>query len=413
MYRWTRLINKDYTDSYIKNTHLEYFLPCGTYMKKIAFQFVEDYIEHIAGHQPRSGSPLFKVNPILRLARYDIQVLSGLSVQTLEGIAFSDRQAELAVKLLEKYRRQLYKLDIDVASHTTTPVYRMPLRTVERLRTVSIRDKLIIIKFPFSPVAIEDLEHYAKSSAGKIKYDKILREWQLAITEPNVQLAKQFADKFTCEESPEFAAYIQAVDQCENAGYNICLHKLGNALAISNAETSLLTYISQKIGAVDQSNLLALVDQAPILGYTVDCELFNEVIADVEDNTIIRQLLRDKELRLATTTDSKLDEIFKYAALTNRWPVYVFDNMPLQGIRAQLNNYFDADQIVNIIDKTSDFPVLPANTKCVYLTQWRSQWETGIPLLISTTSMMWGGMKRHLVQCAGKVVYYSDQVYNH
>ena len=74
---------------------------------------VEDYLEVIAGLKDpvtlkKNPNQMFfgEFDPIISLARYDTDVLNSMSTAVNEGRALTEKQGELAVKIVVKYKRQ-------------------------------------------------------------------------------------------------------------------------------------------------------------------------------------------------------------------------------------------------------------------------------------------------------------------
>ena len=192
------------------------------------FSSVEDYIEVMNGDlDPDTGRIYNLFNstpPIVSLARYDVQILSSMSQATQSGRALTDRQAELAVKLVLKYRKQLEKLDIDVAP-VETPTYRLGIRQIDRRRMLLIDNDRIVLKFPYDTTVINDLRDLSKISQGRWRFDSAGRSWILALTETNVVAANGFAQNHQFEIAPEFKQFIESIEACEQQPYQIELVK--------------------------------------------------------------------------------------------------------------------------------------------------------------------------------------------
>ena len=160
------------------------------------FPSVEDYIEVINGDRnPDTGKiyDLFSSTPpIVSLARYDVQILSSMSETTQSGRSLTDRQAELAIKLVLKYRKQLEKQNIDV-SPVETPSFRLGIRQIDRRRLLYVNNNKIVLQFPYDTKLINDIRELAKLSQGAWGFDNDKRAWCLAITEANVIAANGFA----------------------------------------------------------------------------------------------------------------------------------------------------------------------------------------------------------------------------
>ena len=99
-----------------------------------SFPFVEDYIEVIAGVKDLTGKnkALFDdTSSPLSLARYDVSMLDSLAQQTSAmNVAYTDKQAELAISLVLKYERQLAKHNIKVEPIKDSPKFRSPIRFI-------------------------------------------------------------------------------------------------------------------------------------------------------------------------------------------------------------------------------------------------------------------------------------------
>jgi hypothetical protein len=138
------------------------------------YTYVEDYIEIINGDRdPTTGKlhGLFhNTPPIISLARYDVQIVNSMSDATSSNRPLTDRQAELACKIVLKYRKQLEKLAIDV-SPVENPEFRLGVRTIDRRRILSIENNNIVLQFPYDIKLIDDIRELAKLSEGRWAFD--------------------------------------------------------------------------------------------------------------------------------------------------------------------------------------------------------------------------------------------------
>ena len=375
------------------------------------FPSVEDYIEVMNGDRdPDTGRiyDLFSSTPpIVSLARYDVQILSSMSQSTQSGRSLTDKQAELAVKLVLKYRKQLEKLDIDVGP-VESPNFRLGIRQIDRRRLLLIENDSIVLKFPYETTLINDLRDLSKISQGRWRFDAGNRSWALAITETNVVAANGFAQNHKFEISPEFVQFIAAIEACEQVPYEIKLVEQDGSLAITNAPKSLIETINSWCG-FDPSNLELLVDNAPVYGYTVDDLL--KIDITVKHGARVCNLMTARETKFAPTSDlTVFEDVIKYAAITNRYPVYVYE--PDMSDRLY-NNFvakcFNEQDIYRVQTLKKAPPDL--NARVIYFNKFSSAWDRPIPLLISGQGMMHGGEKTILLQQAEKVVYFATEVY--
>lgn len=376
------------------------------------FPSVEDYIEVINGDRnPETGRiyDLFSSTPpIVSLARYDVQILSSMSQATQSGRPLTDRQAELAVKLVLKYRKQLEKLDIDVGP-VESPTFRLGIRQIDRRRLLYIEDDSIVLKFPYDTTLINDLRDLSKISQGRWQFDAANRSWSLAITETNVVAANGFAQNHQFEIAPEFAKYIEAVEACESQPYEIKLVRTNSGLTITNAARSLIEAVNNWCG-FDISNLDLLVDMAPVYGYTVDEQL--QIDVTVKYNARICNLMQAQETKFAPNSGAAVfEDVIRYSDITGRYPVYVYEpDMSGKLLDSFVRKYFTEEDIHQVQTLKHTQPTV--HKKVIYFNKFSVGWSQPVPLLISGQGMMHGGEKSMLIQEAEKVVYFATEVYN-
>lgn len=379
-------------------------------MKK--YTYVEEYLEVINGDRdPNTGRiyGLFdNTPPIISLARYDVQILSSMSAATQSGRALTDRQAELAVKIILKYRKQLEKLQIDVAA-VENPQFRLGIRTIDRRRSLYIENNKIVVKFPYETKLIDDIRDLAKLSQGAWHFNSANKTWQLAITETNVVAANGFAENHQFEVSDDFKKLVQTVIECEQTSFEIKLIENSQGLSIQNAHSGLIEAINNYCG-FDSSNCDRLVDNSSIYGYTVD-ELIKQQIIEKYSPRICN-LMTARESKFKPDSDTTVyHDIVRYAEITGRYPIYVYEpDMSGRLYKNFVEQYFDAHDIHRAQQLKSEEPAV--NKKVIYFSKYTALWGQPVPLLISGQGMMHGGEKTLLLQQAEKVVYFAAEVYN-
>jgi len=373
-------------------------------MQKTTLSHIEDYIELLSGYVGLRGR-----NMSFSLARYDVQIVASLADQTTRGIGYTDRQAILAHKLVVKYKRQFAKYDIDVGFHEENGHFRIPVRVVDRSKSIRITDDLIYLRFPYDSKMIDDIKESGKNVPGSIQFDKEKKAWVFGITEPRLQWVKTLADKYQFEVDDTIKQLINNVELEKTKPYQIQLQRLDGCLCISNAEQSLNDYVVDKLGGFNESNLLRLVDYSGVLGYTVSDDITAELERSKNINQTMLLLKRESHIPLEENGQG-LDDIISYAKDTDRWPIYVFENTDVNAgkIISHLKKYFSDSEILEVGPKQRKLD--PEGKKCIYLNNWQTSWQFKIPLLITMTSLMIGPKKQHIMQLSDKVVYCTNVV---
>jgi hypothetical protein len=291
------------------------------------FQYVEDYIEYIAGHRDINGNifTLFNYQPSpISLARYDINVVDSLSQQTLlVKNPYTDKQGQLAIRIITKYRRQLAALPqpVFLPEDVSSFKFRLSLRIVDRTKSVYLDGNEIIVKFPFDTKMIDTMKTQVREGQGRAAWDTDSKVWRLGLTEYMVNWVMFFAQANDFNVSDELHQMYQSILDCEQNLHKIELVLDGTELKIINATDSLIEYINEHLGGMGHDNLLKLIDVAPTLGYTVDPWLFNLIPVYTQPISMMLTNRTYKFLKEATT----LDDVLEYARLVNRLPVHVYD----------------------------------------------------------------------------------------
>lgn len=357
--------------------------------------YIEDYIELMApdflNWPPR--------DPPIKLARYDEPIVISMAEQSQRNLGFTDRQSVLAHKIVIKYRRQWAQMGYDVEHLATTPKYRNAIRVIDRSTIIDIVDGGIEIRFPYNQELISHIRATVNELPGRMVFDRDRKCWVAALIEPRLIWAREFGLKHEFEFGSEFTQAIN--DMLAQSDYLIHLERVNGSLTIRNAAESLLEYIDNNGGFAD-SNLLRLIDMAGICGYTVDQDLYAELDCELDRDLI--ELLSNRDTNLVYPDRIDLDPVIRYARLTNRWPIYVYES-GASVMRQQIEASFAADDIVDL--KTN--PRSRATGSVVYFSNWR-QSQPDMPLLVTTHTLMIGSRRQQMLQSANKVVYFTQQV---
>jgi hypothetical protein len=306
-------------------------------------------------------------------------------------MALTDRQAELAVKLVAKYNKQLNRLGIELDGIEQNPVFRMPTRQVDRTRRVTIKDGKILVTFPFDDSLITQLRaiNSKYTSISSLYFDYADKNWVVPFSEPIILELNDIVVKANFELDQNFKLLVDKILDVKQQPYLIELNfdSFGN-LYIEHAEESLVEYIENNCGGFNSSNLLKLVDLSSALGYSVSPKIVEELVAKYPSVNVNHLLLRENHV-------SDLKQVTEYCRLVDRQQVYVHTNNQLW-LRSELINYYSSSEIANNIHYINK--VGPNLDK--------------IPTLITTEAMMAGIKRQHMLQIADKIFFYTKTVFH-
>lgn len=374
------------------------------------YEFVEDYIEIIAGARKPSGERIGifdSYSSPLSLARYDVSMLESLSGQSLNGIGYTDRQAPLALAIVLKYERQLAKYHVDIEPMKLLAKYRIPLRTIDRSTRLWVEDDLIYLRFPYSTQLIDSIRTASKEINGSVKFNKDKKVWVAGLTESALNWLHTFAVTHQFQIDPGVSELVEKILDAEKTPYPIELQSdaMATRLNITNAESSLIDYVNEHLGGFDSENLLTLVDNAPLLGYTVS-PIIEEVVISAYGPRFW-SLCANRELKAqSTSAEALFDSVMQYAEITKRFPVYVYEPDKSNKLLLLANRYgkvVETDRLKNYTPTADD--------KIIYATNVPKTHVGRIPLMISSAGMLFGGDRAVWVQNSEKIVYFSNEVY--
>ena len=287
------------------------------------WKYAEDIIEFIAGYRDQDGrllSPWNRVPSPISLARYDVSILDSLALQTSENNRpYTQKQSQLAVKIITKYRKQLAKLNIHIKEDPATITFRLGIRFVDQSKTIKLQNGKIQIRFPYDPELIKQIKSMALNGYGSVTFDYDNKIWHLGITEFTVNFAVAFGKTLNFEIDPELQILADRIIAIESEPYRIQLQLEGKQLTITNAPQSLVDYVNERC-ELTINNLYKLVDLSDVLGYSVAPDLLEQLKAELSENEY--ELVTHRKIQTDKLT---LEDIVAYATKTDRLPVYVYD----------------------------------------------------------------------------------------
>jgi hypothetical protein len=194
---------------------------------------------------------------------------------------------------------------------------------------------------------------------------------------------------------------------CEQTAYKIELTVKDEQLEITNAAPELIKYVQERLGGFAIDNLYTLIDYADILGYTINDDIESAAIAATSPRMF--NLMKNKDSKIGSSdTERNFVDLIKYAEHANRWPIYIYEPNLSNYLLGLAQQYF-GDHVVVATGK--ELPDI-THARAIHFTKYHSQWNTPIPLLLSSAGMLYGGEKQMLIDRAEKVVYFAHDVYN-
>lgn len=375
------------------------------------FPDIESYIEFMAGYRDKTGIiPYWSPGPPMQLASYDVGFVTNVAEQTLASaaLALSVKQASLADLLIKKYEKQLKHHMIEQPNHKN---YRFPLREVKHISSLTVEDEMLHLRFPFDNVKILEIKAFAnKDSQGRVFWKKEKSAWVFSLTEYNVNWAVTYAKSKFIPVSNEAQSLFDLIIEVEKTPYKIELNINNQQPYIENAPESLTKYIEDHFGFND---LLQLVDNSAVLGYTVNPEIQAVLTTKYGPTFMTLCNARNLDFTPNKTENHTISELVEWAIEVNRLPICVYNPNFLSDHSTEFQKYFKSDEIAVINMHTNETGIhtdkFDPKIKFIYTNKVFSLQEGEIfPLLITYANLMHGVAKRDFLDKAQKIIYFCE-----
>ena len=287
----------------------------------IMTQTIEDALEILGGTRLRA------VN--IRIDIGEVNLVRSLAKQVLRGTALTDRQLDLAIKKIEKYRQGLEQNFIRVDDLLTAKPLRMPLRQIDRTQTISLivdsnKKMKILIKFVFSKkfaglwnalqeelnVVAEEKKGEKHLSFNEQDFYKIVNALQpMGFTlSPNTQMYYEKIDEIS--ENPEnYVPYVDLVD---------------NQLVLKNVNNRCQDYLNEQFSDLKDSDFLVFLDRIKNCGISHKNPEIIEKIGQFTSNNLVKNILVSDETRFRINPQEHTQtSVFDILDELKQWPVLI------------------------------------------------------------------------------------------
>lgn len=322
---------------------------------------VEDYIEILSG--------LHSTSVDVKLVKSDYNLINSLGRQTVKGIAYTDRQFELAKNKILFYKDELENNGITVNDSINN--LRLPLRQIDRSRWIRITDRLgddavyestmspfIAIRFSFQKKLISALDRLSRTIGSKpYHYDKINKIQYFQYSEKNLyEIVNAFKDK-NFELDDTVKQLMEDIEYMKNNKESYVPGIYG--LKLKNLHKNAIKYIISDAGKPTIDNLALYKDREKLYGIshfdTHDLDISINKLTPLSQ-TIVR---RDRRTIFINNKEAPFDRVTESILELNRYPVLVvlneqndFDNMHI--VYKSFVNIFPSEDFCVLYRKSND-----------------------------------------------------------
>lgn len=361
--------------------------------------YLEDYIEYIAGIRDSQGKlSLVPASPI-RLANYDVNFVDSLSRQTSAGTALTDKQFALADKLVHKYKKQLSTQGITLPDNLAL---RMPIRVVDRSNSIVLSEDgtELYLKFPYQPVLIDSLRQFSRISAGAVAFDGLKKHWSVSASVPNLVYMTHWANEHNFQIKFDVDALLQSLyEQCQypllkfDAGY-------GTYQIESNPGSLDVDYVNSL------PNIIDVLITAGNWQIPVD----DSVIQYAKQQGYSDQWIQWSMKKMLHIRPDNIDaaDFFNWVNTANLWPV-LWNSSDLADME-YLKNILGNDRVVNLVGRKLSKNSDPQKEKLVLFSPIFTQKNVkSYGILVTKQSILYK-FKPQWSQSTNKIVYWGDKI---
>jgi hypothetical protein len=283
---------------------------------------VEDTIEILSGVKPRA------VN--IRIDITDIKIVTSLGRQLLRNIALTDRQLELSLKKIEKYRRGLEQCGIAVDEVLTLKTLRMPIRELDRTQMIYLATDdetskpVIRVKYVFSKKFAEIWANVEDHLTIHRQFDKNIK--QSTYTEKNLYAIVKALSPLGFEISEDIQEIYEKIEEIleKPENYVPYLDLENDTVVVKNANSRCKEFLENKFNVVSDVNLLEFIDTAKTVGISLKSQKLVKKISEISPNDLLKKICTDSATRFRVSPDNtSVEEIASTINTLNQWPLII------------------------------------------------------------------------------------------
>jgi len=236
---------------------------------------------------------LYNLETHCRGSKWDAGVISSLSLQVnFNGSGFTEKQSQLALKLIKRYIGQLnVYYGKDISMYVDAPTYRLAIRSSSLSnRKISIIPhaqwtKAVKVEFPYNEEFISLIKSN-KTSNGVAMWDKEHRAWLFALSESNITIIKTLIEKDHFEIDDEFRNYLNQ--------YQDVIVKIENYMPMLVIEENTPKYanLPKYAPTLNTHDLLTSVFEARKIGISIWDDTIEQFLASDNVDDLVHTFLK-------------------------------------------------------------------------------------------------------------------------
>ena len=350
------------------------------------------------------------------------RAIDSIAAQIQRHKYISEKQGNLALKIIRRYRKQLSKNGHEVKDMIKDPHWKRPFRNVDYTKKIWLEDQTICIKFPYDNTIINHIKSHQKKYRGDVVYLFEEKIWTFDLLEDffDPELFELFIDDgFKLDEDID-KLYKQCIKIQNNpTAYIPLLDYLNGQLVLLNCEDSLVDYFVEHVGLNGELN--TIIDKCSDYGVKVALNARKEFIKQYGD--INTQDIYFERCSQFDPQKVKIEELVNYIEVSGRTPVLVLTSYRLDDFMPNTDDpvlkaryasretdffYHVMSKKLNVINLSSvrhsandPTGINPMDFDVIISTSFPSKWT---PKIVITTHDYGSDIKE--IDSVEKIVYY-------
>lgn len=162
-------------------------------------KYIEDFVALFAHNQ-------------VRVSDYDKKIADSLGWQCIDNKAFTQKQSEIAIRLLKKYKKQIIALGKpEIEQILENPLFRNSIRVIDLQTSVTFdkQAQRFKLKFPFNQELVTKIRQFGtKNTLSKPNWDADGKVWQFEANENSLEFIASELVPLNFEISPEISNFL-------------------------------------------------------------------------------------------------------------------------------------------------------------------------------------------------------------
>jgi hypothetical protein len=297
------------------------FLNISLYNDSMTYT-IEDALETLAGATTRL------VN--IRIDSSDKLLVRSLSRQVKSGVALTDRQLELSIAKIVKYKAGLVQNNVDVDYLILAKPLRMPIREIDRTQSIKIdncpitNNPALAVKFVFSKKISEIWKELSLGLTGLNHHSAGVN--YVSLNESNLKkVVDELAPMDFVIDHTVMEIYEKIQEISKNPSIFAPYIDVENGRVVpKNVSSRLAASIAEKFPIVDNHNLLVYLDTLKKCGIFQKNPEILKKIEITQSNDLTKKVILENETRVRfDPVNYSLENLVQVIDDLNQWPLVV------------------------------------------------------------------------------------------